>query len=75
MSIVDDLVANLVAQNTVRLNGTLSIRLLSGGVSVQGTIASTLHDQKRNKDILNINVPVDAQVKIADVVIPVPNIP
>jgi hypothetical protein len=75
MSIVDDLVSNLVERNAVRLNGALTIKLLPGGIGIQGTIASTLRDQKRNKDILNVNIPIDAQVKVADIVIPVPNIP
>ena len=75
MSIVDDLVSNLVERNALRLHGALTIRLLPGGVQIQGTIASTLRDQKRNQDILNVNIPVDAEVKIADIVIPVPDIP
>ena len=75
MSIVDDFVSNLVERNAVRLHGALTIRLLQGGIQVQGTIASTLRDQKKNQDILNVNIPVDAQVQIADIVIPVPDIP
>jgi len=75
MSIVDDLVSNLVERNAIRLHGALTIRLLPGGVQIQGTVASTLRDQKRNQDILNVNIPVDAEVKIADIVIPVPDIP
>jgi hypothetical protein len=75
MSIVDDLVSNLVERNAVRLKGALTIRLLPGGIQIQGTMASTLRDQKKNQDILNVNIPVDAQVKIADIVIPVPDIP
>jgi hypothetical protein len=75
MSIVDDFVSNLVERNAVRLKGALTIRLAPGGIQIQGTIASTLRDQKRNQDILNVNIPVDAQVSIADIVIPVPDIP
>lgn len=75
MSIVDDLVANLVERNAIRLNGTLQIKLLDGGVSIKGTIVSTLRDQKKGKDVLNINVPVDARVKVADIVVPLPHIP
>jgi len=75
MSIVDDLVANLVERNAVRVHGAFTIRLLDGGVRITGTLASTLRDQKRNKDLLNINVPVTADVKIKDIVVPVPNIP
>ena len=75
MSIVDDLVANLVERNAIRLNGALTIALLDGRVRVTGTIVSTLRDQKRNKDILNVNIPVAAEVRVGDVVIPVPNIP
>jgi hypothetical protein len=75
MSIVDDFVSNLVERNAVRLHGALTIRLLPGGVQIQGSIASTLRDQKKNQDILNVNIPVDARVQIADIVIPVPDIP
>jgi hypothetical protein len=75
MSIVDDLVENLVERNAIRLNGTLSITLVNGGVSVKGTLVSTLRDQKKGKDLLNVNIPVDARVKVGDLVIPVPHIP
>jgi hypothetical protein len=75
MSIVDDLVSNLVERNAIRLNGTLQIRLVDGGVTIKGTLLSTLRDQKKGKDILNVNIPVDARVKIADIVVPVPQIP
>jgi hypothetical protein len=75
MSIVDDLIANLVDRNVVRLSGALAIKLVDGGLSINGTLRSTLRDQKKNKDVLNINVPVDAHVTVADVVIPLPTIP
>jgi hypothetical protein len=75
MSIVDDLVENLVERNALRLNGRLVLKLLDGGVAIQGTVVSTLRDQKKNKDILNIDVPVDAEVRVADVIVPVPRIP
>jgi hypothetical protein len=75
MSIVDDLVENLVERNAVRLNGSLTITLVEGGARIKGTIASTLRDQKKNKDVLNANVPVEANVRVGDVVIPVPQIP
>ena len=74
MSIVDDLIENLVARNAVQLNGTFTVALVDGGVKVKGTIFSTLSDQKKNKTILNANIPVDADVKVGDIVIPVPNI-
>jgi hypothetical protein len=75
MSIVDDLVENLVERNGLRLSGALAIRLIAGGVSINGTLKSTLRDQKKNRDLLNVNIPVDARVKIDDIVIPLPNIP
>ena len=75
MSIVDELIENLVERNVVRLNGTLSIALIDGGVTVKGRVVSTLRDQKKNKDVLNINIPVDAEVKVGEIVIPVPPIP
>jgi hypothetical protein len=74
MSIVDDLVSNLVERNTIRLNGTFTITLVDGGVALKGHLFSTLHDQKRNKDIFNINAPIDADVRVGDIVIPLPQI-
>jgi len=74
MSIVDDLIENLVERNAVKLNGTLTISLVEGGLAVKGRLSSTLRDQKKGKDVLNVDIPVDAQVKVSDVVIPVPQI-
>jgi len=74
MSIVDDLIENLVERNVVQLNGTLTIALVDGGVKVKGTILSTLSDQKKNKNLLNVSIPVDADVNVGEVVIPLPNI-
>jgi hypothetical protein len=74
MSVVDDLIENLVERNAVQLNGTLTIALVDGGVTVKGTLFSTLSDQKKNKTILNVSIPVDADVKVGDIVIPLPNI-
>lgn len=74
MSIVDDLVENLVERNAIRLNGTFTITLVNGGLNVKGQVLSTLRDQKRNRDTLHIKAPVDATVQIGDLVIPVPQI-
>jgi hypothetical protein len=70
MSIVDDFVENLVERNAVRVSGTLAIRLVDGGVTISGPIKSILWDQKKNKDLLHINIPVTANVKISEIVIP-----
>jgi hypothetical protein len=75
MSIVDDFVENLVERNALRLTGALSIALVDGGFSISGALRSTLRDQKRSKDLLNVNIPVVAQVKVGDIVIPLPNVP
>ena len=75
MSIVDDLVENLVERNGVRVTGALSIALVDGGFSISGALRSTLRDQKRGKDLLRVNIPVVAQVKTGDIVIPLPTIP
>jgi hypothetical protein len=74
MSIIDDLVENLVERNTVRLNGTLTVSLVEGGLTVKGRLFSTLRDQKKGKDLLNVEIPVDAQVTVGEVVIPLPQI-
>ena len=74
MSIVDDFVENLVERNAIRLNGTLTISLVPGGVAVKGQVMSTLRDQKKNKDVLTINAPVDAETTVSEIVIPLPQI-
>ena len=75
MSIVDDLIENLVERNAIDLNGTLTVALVDGGLKVKGTVFSTVRDQKKNKNLLNVGIPVDADVKVGDVVIPLPPIP
>jgi hypothetical protein len=74
MSIVDDLIENLVERNEIRLNGTFSIALVNGGFKIKGQVLSTLRDQRKNKDLLNVSVPVDADVKVGEIVIPLPQI-
>jgi hypothetical protein len=75
MSIVDDLVSNLVERNSFTLNGTFTATLIDGGVSLKGHVFSTLHDQKKNKDLLSIDAPVNAEVRVGEIVIPLPRIP
>jgi hypothetical protein len=74
VSIVDDLVSSLVERNAIRLNGTFAVTLVDGGVSLKGQVLSTIRDQKKNKDVLNVKAPITAHVKIAEIVIPLPPI-
>jgi hypothetical protein len=74
MSIVDDLIENLVERNVIQLNGTLTVSLVDGGVKVKGTVLSTVADQKKNKNLLNVNIPVDADVKVGEIIVPLPSI-
>jgi len=74
MSIVDDLVENLVERNAFRLSGSFTITLVSGGFAVNGHLVSTLRDQRKNKDLLNIDAPVSADITVGEIVIPVPQI-
>ena len=74
MSIVDDLVENLVERNVIRLNGAFTITLIDGGVAMKGQVLSTLRDQRKNKDVLNVNAPIDAEMTIGEIVIPLPEI-
>jgi hypothetical protein len=74
MSIVDDLVSNLVERNVIRVNGTFTISLVDGGIALKGHVLSTVRDQKKNKDILRLDAPLDAQVKVGDIIIPLPQI-
>ena len=72
MSIVDDFVENLVERNAARVTGALSVQLVNGGLKITGALRSTLRDQKKNKDLLHINIPVTANVTIGEIVIPLP---
>ena len=74
MSIVDDLIENLVERSVIKLNGTLKVSLVRGGVRVRGQLSSTLRDQKKNKDVLKAEVPVDTSVKVGEIVIPLPQL-
>ena len=74
MSIIDELIENLVERNTIRLNGAFTITLVDGGVSLKGQVFSTLHDRKKSKDLLNLKAPIAAEVRVGEIVIPVPQI-
>ena len=74
MSIVDDLIENLVERNAIDLNGAFTLALIDGRIKITGNIASTIRDQRKNKALLNVGIPVDAEVKVAETVIPLPNI-
>ena len=74
MSIVDDLVENLIERNAIRLNGTFTITLIDGGIVLKGQVLSALRDQRKNKDVLNVNAPIDAEVSVGEIVIPLPQI-
>jgi hypothetical protein len=74
MSIVDDLIENLVERNAVKLNGALTIALVDGGIKVRGRLFSILRDQKKNKDVLKVEIPVDATMRVGEIVIPLPQI-
>ena len=74
MSIVDDLIENLVERNVIRLSGTFTVTLISGGVAMKGHVTSTLRDQRKNKDVLNVHAPIDAEATVGEIVIPLPQI-
>ena len=74
MSIVDDLVENLIERNAIRLSGTFTITLIDGGIALKGQVLSTLRDQRKNKDVLNLNAPIDAEVAVGEIVVPLPQL-
>jgi hypothetical protein len=74
MSIVDDLVENLIERNVIRFNGTFTITLIEGGVALKGQVLSTLRDQRKNKDLLNVQAPIDAELSVGAIVVPLPQI-
>ena len=74
MSIIDDLIENLVERHTVTLKGTFNVALIDGGVKIKGQALSSLRDTKKNKVILDAAIPVDAEMTIGEIVIPLPSI-
>jgi hypothetical protein len=74
MSIVDDLIENLVERNAIDLTGTFTISVIDGGLSIKGHALSTVRDVRKNKDILKVDAPIAAQVAVGEIVVPVPEI-
>ena len=74
MSIVDDLIENLVERNAIDLNGTFTISVIDNGISVKGHVLSTLRDDKKKKELLKTDAPVDMQLTVGTIVIPLPEI-
>lgn len=74
MSIVDDLIENLVERNAIELNGSFRIAVVDGGITIKGTINSTVRDTKKGKPILKVTGPLDARVTVGEVVIPLPQL-
>ena len=75
MSIVDDLVENIVERNGIRVVGAMTIELVDGGLRISGALRSVLRDQRKSKDLLTVNIPVVANLKVSEVVIQLPSIP
>ena len=74
MSIVDDLIENLVERNAIDLNGTFTISVIDSGISVKGHVLSTLRDERRKKELLKTDAPIDLQLTVGTIVIPLPEI-
>ena len=74
MSLVDDLIENLVERNAIDLKGTFTVTLIDGGIRIKGAFQSTMRDERKNKEVLKVNVPVDAQMSVGAIVIPLPQI-
>ena len=74
MSIVDELIENLVEKNAIDLNGTFTVSLVEGGVSVKGHVLAVVRDDKKKKEIFRADAPIDAQVTVGAIVIPLPEI-
>jgi hypothetical protein len=74
MSLVDDLIENLVERNAIELKGTFTVTLIDGGIGIKGALQSTMRDERKNKQILKADVPVDATVRVGAIVLPLPQI-
>ena len=74
MSIVDDLIENLVERNAIEVNGTFTISVIDNGISVKGHVLSTIRDERKKKELLKTDAPVDMQLTVGTIVIPLPEI-
>ena len=74
MSIVDELIETLVERNALDLNGTFTSSVIDNGISVKGHVLSTLRDDKKKKELLKTDAPVDMQLTVGTIVIPLPEI-
>jgi DUF4097 and DUF4098 domain-containing protein YvlB len=70
MSIIDDLVNDIVKNNAVTLDGVITIGFVNGGVKVTGNVHSTLEDVKKKKNLLKVTIPIEAQVGVPEIVVP-----
>jgi len=70
MSIIDDLINDIVKNNSVTLDGVITISFVNGGVTINGNVNSTLQDNKKHKNLLKVTVPVEAQVGVPEIVVP-----
>ena len=74
MSIVDELIENLVERNAIDLNGTFTISVIDNGISVKGHVLSTIRDERKKKELLKTDAPIDMQLTVGTIVIPLPEI-
>ena len=74
MSIVDELIENLVERNAIDLNGTFTISVIDNGISVKGHVLSTIRDERKKKELLKTDAPIDMQLTVGTLVIPLPEI-
>ena len=73
MSIINDLIEALFEKSSVNLQGELTIALLPGSVQITGQFPVTVND-KQNKPVATVIVPIDANVEIAEMKIPIPTL-
>ena len=74
MSIVDDLIENLVERNAIDVNGSFTISVIDNGISVKGHVLSTIRDERKKKELLKTDAPIDVQLTVGTIVIPLPEI-
>ena len=48
------------------------VRTAMAAMRISGAVRSVLRDQKKSKDVLNVNIPVVANLKVGDVVVKLP---
>jgi hypothetical protein len=75
MNVLNKLVEDLLRRSAVKFSGAITVGLRKGGLQIKGEIPAAILDTERPNDVktlVNVVVPVQATIEVADVSFSVP---